>query len=61
MDTPKPIDRTRTHDLTIEEVRACPKFADFTDEQANEVIETLKVLTKIAYDYYKKHSQNPEK
>jgi len=47
------IDYARTHDLTIEEVKACPSFAHFTDSQALEVIETLKKFTKIAYDYYK--------
>jgi len=48
------IDRTRTHDITIEEVRCCPMFADLSDEEAQEVIETLKLFTNIAYDYYKK-------
>ena len=61
MDTPKPIDPTRTYDLTIEEVRACPEFADFTDEQAKEIIETLKIFTKIVFDYYKKYGQKDEK
>jgi hypothetical protein len=50
----KDIDYSRTHDLTIEEVKACPMFAHLTDEQAEEVIETIKLLSKIAYDFYKK-------
>jgi len=54
MDTPKAMDRTRHHDLTVEEVKACPSFADFTNEQAKEVIEILKLFTKIAYDFYEK-------
>ena len=47
------IDQFRQHDLTIEEVKACPTFAHFTDSQASEVIETIKLLSKIAYDYTK--------
>jgi len=61
MDTPKPIDRNRSHDLTIDEVTACPEFAHFTDEQAQEVIETLKVFTKIAFDFHKKSAHSIEK
>lgn len=61
MDTPKHIDRTRNHDLTIEEIKACPTFAHFTDEQAQEVVETIKLFAKIAYDFYKKDAQNDGK
>jgi hypothetical protein len=55
------IDRARHHDLTVEEVRACPTFAHFTDEQAQEVIETFKLFAKIAYDSYKKDAKNDGK
>lgn len=51
------IDYARNHDLTIEEIKACPLFAHFTDQQAQEVIETLKQFTKIAYDLYKKDNE----
>jgi hypothetical protein len=47
----------RRHDLTIEEVRACPWFANFTDEQAQEVIRTLKEFTLIMYRHYRKQKQ----
>ena len=57
----KNIDYARPHDLTIDEVRACPEFADCTDEQAQAIIETLKVFTKVVFDYYKKTGQNAEK
>ena len=50
MERDQPLDLTRTHDLTIEEIKACSAFADFTDEQAKEVIETIMRFTKIAYD-----------
>jgi hypothetical protein len=48
------IDPKRKHDITIEEVRSCPMFAHFTDEQAMEVINTLKQFTLIVYDAYQK-------
>lgn len=44
----------RIHDLTIEEVKACAPFSHFTDEQALEVIETLKLFSKISFDCYEK-------
>ena len=52
------IDYGRIHDLTIEEVRACPTFQHFTDSQVQQVIETIKLFTKIAYDFYKKEPNN---
>lgn len=52
------IDYTRAHDLTVEEVRACPAFAHFSDEQVKEVIEAFKLFAKIAYDYYKNAADN---
>ena len=48
------IDYQRLHDITIEEVKACPTLAHLTDEEAEEVIVALKQFTKITYDYYKK-------
>lgn len=61
MDTPEHIDRARTHDLTISEIQACPEFSDFTDEQAKEVVETLKIFTKIVFDFYQKIGKKIEK
>jgi len=55
------IDHTRAHDLTIEEIRTCPQFAHCTDEQAKEIIETLKTFTKIVFDYYQKSRKKIEK
>jgi hypothetical protein len=48
------IDPKRKYDVTIEEVRSCPWFTHFSDEQAVEVIRTIKELTKIAYYEYRK-------
>ena len=55
------IDLKRIHDITVEEVKACPMFAHFTDQQANEVIETLNAFAKIAFDFYKKSAKNVKK
>ena len=55
------IDYSRAHDLTIAEVRACPAFAHFTDEEIKEAIETLKAFSKIVFDYYKKSAQDDGK
>lgn len=52
------IDYLRQHDITIEEVKACAVFEDLTDEQAKEVIATLKIFTKIVYDYFKKDNKS---
>jgi uncharacterized protein YfbU (UPF0304 family) len=43
---------TRQHDLTIDEVKACKIFQNLTDEQALEVIDTLKKFTVIVYNFY---------
>jgi len=54
MNNLKDTDINRQHDITIKEVKACPMFAHFTDEQAMEVINTLKQFTLIVYDAYSK-------
>ncbi|QKJ32475.1 hypothetical protein HQ865_22815 [Mucilaginibacter mali] len=43
-------DWQRSNDITAEEVKACPAFAHFTDEEAQQVIETLITFAKIVYD-----------
>lgn len=50
-------DFNRMHDLTAEEVRLCPLFAHFTDEQAKEVIDTIKQFTLIVCDSYRRKSE----
>lgn len=54
LDHLKDIDRNRRHDITIEEVKACSIFMHLTDEQALDVINTVKQLTVIAYEFYQK-------
>lgn len=54
------IDYARITDLTVQEVRCCALFAHLTDEEADEVIETLKIFTKIAYDLYTNERKNFE-
>lgn len=58
--------RTRYPDLTIEEVRACEKFKDLSDEQAQQVIDTIRTYTEIIYNCYQqgrltKQSGTPSK
>jgi hypothetical protein len=43
---------TRRHDLTIKEVKACKIFQNLTNEQAFEVIATLKKFTVIIFNFY---------
>jgi hypothetical protein len=52
------VDYSRTHDITIGEVKACLLFAHLTDSEAKDIVETLKLFTKIAYDFYKKEHKN---
>lgn len=47
----KEIDYNRRHDLTVEEVKACPAFRDMTDQQALEVIDTIKQICRISLEY----------
>lgn len=41
----------RCHDLTAEEVRKCEEFAHFTDEEVQQVIDTLRRFTEIIYHH----------
>lgn len=52
-------DYTRIDDITLDEVKAVPIFKDFSDEQALEVIQTIKEFTLIVYEYYQKNRQKP--
>ncbi|HEY9002726.1 MAG TPA: hypothetical protein VIM89_15325 [Mucilaginibacter sp.] len=57
------MDITREHDITIGEVKSYAMFAHFTDEQAREVIDTLKQLSVIIFKYHqnkKKRALNPQ-
>lgn len=45
----------RDHDLTIDEVKSFPMFAHFSDEQAEEVITTIKRFAEIIYKQYQKN------
>lgn len=50
-------DITRKHDLTIAEVKSFPMFADFTDEQAAEVVVTIKKFVEIVLECYRKEQE----
>jgi len=47
-------ERNREHDITIEEVKACPLFAHFTDEEAREVTDTIKRFSVIVFHCYQR-------
>ena len=42
----------RHPDLTVEDVRACEKFKDLSEEQVKQVIETIRTYTEIIYTCY---------
>jgi hypothetical protein len=44
----------RSGDITPEEVRQFEKFKNYTDEQVNNMIDTIKRLTNIAFNLYQK-------
>ena len=50
MALPKDTDISRSHDLTIDEIRSCPLFSHLSDAEAEEVIATLRTLTHIAFE-----------
>lgn len=50
-------DITRKHDLTAKELKTYPMFEHFTDEQAEEAVNTIKTFVEIAFDYYKKEKE----
>lgn len=39
-------------DLTIEDVHACEKFKDLSEDQAKQVIDTIRTYTEIIYTCY---------
>jgi hypothetical protein len=51
----------RTHDITPDEVRRFERFKNFTDEQVNELIATIKGYTKFIYNVVSKRKKNGRK
>ena len=45
---------TRDHDLSAEELKSFAMFEQFTDEHAEEAINTIKTLLEIAFDWFLK-------
>ncbi|RZK42636.1 MAG: hypothetical protein EOO90_06245 [Pedobacter sp.] len=50
---------SREHDLTIEEVKSLPMFAHFSDEQAREVIITIKRFSEIIFKCHERNGNSP--
>ena len=51
----------RTHDITPEEVRRFSRFKDYTDEQVNDLINTLKKYTRFIYNVVSKRKKSGRK
>ncbi|PQJ08731.1 hypothetical protein CJD36_022655 [Flavipsychrobacter stenotrophus] len=47
----------RTHDITPEEVRRFERFKNYTDEQVNELIDTIKKYTRFIYNVVSKRKK----
>lgn len=48
----------RTHDITPEEVRRFDRFKNYTDEQVNELIDTIKKYTRFIYNVVSKRKKS---
>jgi hypothetical protein len=54
------LELNRSNDITIDEVKSFPMFAHFSDEEAAEVVRTIKRFTEIiCHDYLR--NNNDEK
>lgn len=51
-------DLVRIHDITIQEVKAAPVFSNFSDKEAQEVVDTFKLLANIILKYYEKNESD---
>jgi hypothetical protein len=47
----------RTDDITIADVKSCSAFAQFTDEQAMEVVSNFKRFTVIMFDLLQRNQR----
>lgn len=46
---------SRKQDLTLKELKSCPVFARFSDDQALEIIATIKQFTVIVYNFWQNY------
>jgi hypothetical protein len=49
---------SRTHDITVEEVKKLESFKHWDSEKATELVRIIKTFTQIAYNIYKKQENN---
>ena len=49
-----PIPNDRINDITIEEVKALTSFKDYSEEQIQQLIQTIKTFTRIGYSIFLK-------
>lgn len=43
------IDYSRCHDLTIKEIKSCKQFSHLSDQDAEEVLNSIKTLAELAF------------
>lgn len=53
-----PLNKHRSHDLTREELRQHQFFSAMSNDQLDDMIQTIKSLTIIVYNYYKNDKEN---
>lgn len=51
----------RIHDIAPEEIRQFARFRDYTDEQVNELIDTIKKYTRFIYNVVSKRQKSGKK
>lgn len=51
----------RRHDITPEEVRRFSRFKDYTDQQVNDLIKTIKKYTRFIYNVVSKRQKSGKK
>ncbi len=51
----------RTHDITPEEVRRFERFKNYTDEQVNDLIDTIRKYTRFIYNVVYKRKKSGKK
>lgn len=49
----------RLHDITFEEVKALNSFKDYSTEEVEQLIQTIKVFTLLGYTVFTKQTENP--
>ncbi len=49
---------TRTTEITLDELKELDSFKDYSEQQANDLIHTMKTFARIIYSIWSKEEQN---